>query len=172
MIDEPDEAVWRRVEVVKFSQKFVENPQGQNEQQVDMTLKSKLTQDMKWRQAFVLYMLEHLWMNVPKPESVKVATAEYRSRTDPFSDWLEDNVVLDPNGIIVLGETVRAYLRATGESSVGSIPNSRVLASYTGRLTSYLSKKVNNGLLTTGSKRINGKPMKGWFGFKVSDTAY
>ena len=164
-IDEPDEAVWRRVEVIRFSQKFVENPQAPNEHLIDPTLKAKMTQDTTWRQSFMLYMLDYLNVHVNKPESVKASTAEYRSRTDPFSDWLEDNVVSDPNGIIILSETVRAYLRHTGENASALPP--RVLSRYTGRLTSYLSKHTSNGLLSTGQPVINGKRARGWVGFKI-----
>jgi P4 family phage/plasmid primase-like protien len=86
-ITSDDGGTWRRLRVIEFNSKFVENPDptNPNEFMLDDSLKSKISQ---WAGAFASYLI-HIYNTkydvpdkVPEPEEVQCATNEYRKEQD------------------------------------------------------------------------------------------
>jgi len=98
-----DGGVWRRVEVVKYIAKFMENPRPceaePHQYQIDESISQKI-QD--WKLLFMIMLLEKYPEYNRKPEhgggtrpppEVKDATKSYKTKNDLISNWIDDNIV-------------------------------------------------------------------------------
>ncbi len=93
-IKSTDGGTWRRVRVIDFMAKFVENPDTNNkfEFKLDTTLKSKIK---TWAPAFASYLI-HLYTTmydvdnkIPEPPEVTASTDQYRREQDVFREYYE-----------------------------------------------------------------------------------
>ena len=89
-----DGGTWRRIRVIDFMSKFVENPDSNNEYEfkLDTTLKDKISQ---WAPAFVSYLI-HIYTTmydtpnkIPEPLEVKASTEQYRKEQDLLSEFFD-----------------------------------------------------------------------------------
>lgn len=89
-----DGGTWRRVRVIDFMSKFVDNPDPNTpyEYKLDGTLKDRINQ---WAGAFVSYLI-HIYTTmydvpnkVPEPNEVKASTEQYRREQDIFKEYFE-----------------------------------------------------------------------------------
>jgi P4 family phage/plasmid primase-like protien len=92
IINSDDGGTWRRVRVINFGSKFIENPDltNPNEFLLDDTLKTKISQ---WAGAFASYLI-HIYNTkydipekVPEPIEVQCATNEYRKEQDHIREY-------------------------------------------------------------------------------------
>jgi putative DNA primase/helicase len=99
-----DGGVWRRVEVVKYISKFMDNPRPceaePHQYQIDESISQKI-QD--WKLLFMIMLLEKYPEYNRKPENgggtrpppeVKDATKAYKTKNDLIANWIDDNIVL------------------------------------------------------------------------------
>lgn len=93
-INSDDGGTWRRLRVIDFGSKFVENPDptNPNEFLLDDSLKSKISQ---WAGAFASYLI-HIYNTqydvpnkTPEPEEVQVATNLYRKDQDFVREYFD-----------------------------------------------------------------------------------
>ena len=91
-ITSDDGGTWRRVLVVDFSSKFVDEPKKPNEFKIDTKLKDKIK---NWAPAFASYLI-HIYnteYNIPgnklEPEEVKISTNKYRQNQDIIRDYFD-----------------------------------------------------------------------------------
>ena len=102
-----DGGVWRRLEVVEFISKFVEDPQNENEYPRDEQLSEKLKE---WKEVFMGILLEYYKLykkeGLRPPEEVTKYTKEYQRNCDAYADFVavymkytgsEKNVVTLPD---------------------------------------------------------------------------
>ena len=96
-ITSDDGGTWRRIRVIPFPMKFVENPDSKNEfeAKIDTKLKEKITQ---WGPTFTSYLI-HLYMTkydnknkVTEPEEVMVSTNKYRKAQDLIREFFEARI--------------------------------------------------------------------------------
>jgi len=89
-----DGGTWRRIRVIDFMSKFVENPNPSEpyEFKLDTTLKDKISQ---WAPAFISYLI-HIYTTmydtpnrVPEPNEVKASTEQYRKEQDLLSEFFD-----------------------------------------------------------------------------------
>ena len=89
-----DGGTWRRIRVVDFMSKFVENPDPNNQYEfkLDTTLKDKISQ---WAPAFVSYLI-HIYTTMydipnkePEPAEVTASTTQYRKEQDLYREFYE-----------------------------------------------------------------------------------
>jgi P4 family phage/plasmid primase-like protien len=98
-----DGGVWRRVEVLKYVSKFMDNPRPceaePHQYQIDESISQKI-QD--WKLLFIIMLLEKYPEYNRKPEhgggtrpppEVKDATKSYKTKNDLISNWIDDNIV-------------------------------------------------------------------------------
>ena len=87
-----DGGTWRRIKVLLFGQKFVENPTKPNEHPLNPELRNKIK---TWGPAF-MYLLIHKYypiyqskgLSKLEPESVRNSTKTYKDNSDSFSEFL------------------------------------------------------------------------------------
>jgi P4 family phage/plasmid primase-like protien len=93
-----DTGVWRRVEIVEFSSKFVEkpNPEDPNQFPID----NKITEKIQlWKELFMAYLIDVYYAKykvegIKVPESVLRFTIEFQKMFDMYSEFI-DNVIVE-----------------------------------------------------------------------------
>lgn len=108
-----DTALWRRIRVVDFPSRFVENPSEPGEFKADKTIPSKIRENVSWKQTFMNILLDYYYKDITEPDEVKVKTNEYRQDNNEFYMWLCEHVVYRENDILKLKDVVDTY---TGRS--------------------------------------------------------
>ena len=92
-VNASDRGTWRRIRVVNFPSKFLEDPNPSNplEFKIDYELDERLSD---WKEAF-MYMLLQIYEDYKKngitePKEVTNATNEYKCDTDNFSQYIDE----------------------------------------------------------------------------------
>ena len=93
-----DGGTWRRLRVVEFPSKFVDEPIAPNEFQKDIRIPAKLK---IWKQHFMSLLLhtykKYLKEGLKEPECVLRFTNEYQKKSDVFLDYIGENIVETKN---------------------------------------------------------------------------
>jgi P4 family phage/plasmid primase-like protien len=90
-----DDGTWRRVRVVNFTSKFVDNPSegAENEFKKDNTISEKMD---NWKEAFMYVLTKHLkdykMYGIQEPESVMRHTNVFKQKSDKLVEYFEDNI--------------------------------------------------------------------------------
>jgi len=87
-----DTALWRRIRVIDFPSRFVDDPKEANEYKIDRTLPSRMREDLSWRQTFMKILIDYYYRDVKEPHEVKVRTNEYRQDNNELFAWLDENI--------------------------------------------------------------------------------
>ena len=154
-----DGGTWRRIRVVKFNSKFVENPDPNcpNEFPIDYDLQKKLKE---WAKPFFWLLTQHYQIfqekGNPEPEEVLCATNEYQEMNDNFSDFLVENIDSSiPSASLELGELYSLF-QLWFKKTISDKPPSRK------ELQQYLEKKWGPASINpkTGKKSWMGKRLK------------
>ena len=105
-----DGGVWRRLRIIDFNSRFVDNPVKPNEYKIDYNLKDKLK---KWKPYFTSILLHYY--NLYKiegnnePEEVLVATNRYKNENDKFTEFIDTQ--LNPsNNILTPYKQIYTYM--------------------------------------------------------------
>jgi P4 family phage/plasmid primase-like protien len=92
-----DIGTWRRVRVVNFPSKFVENPSKNTEAfefLIDEDLEEKL---INWKEAFMFMLLEehkiYRQQGIKEPYSVTKHTKEYQNESNQFVQFINENII-------------------------------------------------------------------------------
>lgn len=89
-----DGGTWRRLRVLEFQSRFVENPKEPNEFLVDTRLAEKM---MSWRNAFmgllIQYYQKYRKCGLVIPTAVHRFTKEYQSGMDQYQEFIETTIV-------------------------------------------------------------------------------
>jgi len=85
-----DTGIRRRMEIIEFGSKFVENPTEENEFKIDKSISEKIP---NWRELFMGYLLDVYYDKYSKegitvPEAVLKHTEEYHRQCDKYSDFM------------------------------------------------------------------------------------
>jgi P4 family phage/plasmid primase-like protien len=84
-----DGGTWRRIRVVEFTSKFVDNPIEDNEYPIDYDLPNKLD---SWRSHFMALLLEYYKLykveGITEPEEVLKCTNEYKRQNDHLAEFI------------------------------------------------------------------------------------
>lgn len=95
-----DGALWERIRVVKFLERYIENPDPNNphEHLADDTLKDALRKEASGVLAWLVRgCMEFQANGLHTPESVKAATTEYKETEDTLGQFVTDWFTLDPD---------------------------------------------------------------------------
>lgn len=101
-VNSDDGGTWRRLRVIDFNSKFVENPDPERPEEfmLDDTLKNKISQ---WAPAFASYLI-HIYTTkynvddkVPEPEEVQCSTNKYRKDQDFVREYYEASIETTTN---------------------------------------------------------------------------
>lgn len=96
-----DDGTWRRIRVIHFGSKFVDNPTKPNEFPIDTTLKTRMPD---WSQCFISYLI-NLYVNtyskmkyLKEPIKVLASTNQYKNDNNFYSEFVNDLLTITDNG--------------------------------------------------------------------------
>ena len=154
-----DGGTWRRIRVVEFTSKFVENPQTENEYPIDIELPQKMH---AWRPYFISMLIEYYKRYMKEgnrePEEVLMCTNDYKNANDYMSCFIGQNVEKKEGSFLVLDEVysdLRSWIKDDGVPiKTPSKPD----------LERYLSKALGRCVMHNHSKGFRGYKLKNKFG--------
>jgi P4 family phage/plasmid primase-like protien len=159
-----DTALWRRIRVIDFPSRFVEEPKEVNEFRIDRTLPSRMREDITWRQTFTNILLNYYNREVKEPLEVQLKTNEYRQDNNDFYNWLDENICYKEGSVIKMNDLCELY--------TGKKVNNKKTGKYREQLDKYLVEnkaKFNNHLLMWRDSCYNNIRYKGWLHLAFSD---
>ncbi len=154
-----DTALWRRIRVIDFPSRFVDDPKENNEYKIDRTLPSRMREDVTWRQTFVNILLEYYNKDIPEPNEVKIKTNEYRQENNDFFNWLEENVEYNENSILKLEDVCFMFL--------GKKIGPRSKTKFKKEIERYIKTKYHNVNNEYQDSKLNDTKYKGWLHFSI-----
>ena len=149
-----DTALWRRIRVIDFPSRFVDDPQESNEYPIDRTLPSRMREDISWRQTFMNILLKFYFQNVVEPEEVKIKTDEYRKENNDFYNWLDDNIVYQENNILKLKDLVELY--------TGKLCGTKMINPFKKEIEKFIKEKFKSINYKYQNTSHEGKSYRGW----------
>ena len=153
-----DTALWRRIRVVDFPSRFVDDPKDANEYKIDRSLPSRMREDLSWRQTFMNILLEYYYKDTVEPDEVKVKTNEYRKENNNFYNWLDENIVYSEGDILHLSILCEAFVgKKISQRSISKYR--KELEKYIEQNTEFKNKRVNHQMQDTS---YNGQKYKGY----------
>ena len=150
-----DTALWRRIRVIDFPSRFVDDPKDTNEYKIDRTLPSRMREDVSWRQTFMNILLDYYHKDVKEPIEVQLKTNEYREENNDFYNWLDENIEYKQNGLLHLKQLCQLYLN---KSKVHSSESCK----YRKEIQKYIKEKIPNIKSEYGVVKIDGVTYNGW----------
>jgi putative DNA primase/helicase len=158
-----DTALWRRIRVVDFPSRFVDDPKEENEFHIDRTLPSRMREDATWRQTFINVLLGYYYKDFTlEPPEVKVKTNEYRQDNNDFKNWLDENVEHCEGVILKLQDICQLFLKKNKVHSHESSKYKKMVESWIKERYPHL--KSQHDVVKNGDKSC-----KGWKHMKICD---
>ena len=160
-IPSDDGGTWRRLRVVEFTSKFVDDPDPNDPNQfpIDYTLADKLP---TWGEALIYLLIEHYKIykrvGLKEPKEVLLCTKNYQINNDTYAEFISDNIMEDAKSIVKIDEIYNYFKIWYKESySSGSCPNRK-------DLKDYMEKKYgkHDQVNTRTSQKI-----RGWKGIAI-----
>jgi P4 family phage/plasmid primase-like protien len=157
-----DTALWRRIRVIDFPSRFVDDPQEPGEYKIDRTLPSRMREDITWRQTFIKILLQYYYKDAKEPIEVQVKTNEYRQENNDFYSWLEDNMEVKENAVLCLKDVCQLYL---GKTKI----HSSISSKYKKEIEKYIKEKYKSLKWEYDVVRIGDKTPRGWKDLCIKD---
>jgi putative DNA primase/helicase len=159
-----DSALWRRIRVVDFPSRFVDQPKESNEYKIDRTLPSRMRTDVSWRQTFINILLDYYYKDVPEPSEVMTKTFEYRDENNDLMAWVQENIAFAKGKTLALRDVCAMYYEN----------KPRVGVKEKGKLKKQLEKclKQKFPLLNSACIKttIDKQSFQGWFDLKLLES--
>lgn len=151
-----DGGTWRRIRVVEFTSKFVDNPVEENEFPIDLELSQKLED---WKEMFMALLIEYYKLykmeGIQEPEDVLACTREYKRQNDHLADFIHSCTEKKESAFLSLND---AFAELKSWAKDDNIP---VKIPTKSELEKYLSKNL--------TKCVTGNNLKGFKGFKLKN---
>ena len=160
-----DTAIWRRIRVVDFPSRFVDEPKGPNDFKIDKELPSKLRTVVSWRQTFMNIILDYYYRQVLEPEVVKVSTRRYKSENNEVERWLTEHIQQKASAFLTLADVCTAV---GGDNMHHSTKRTKVKE----MVELFLTEKFHESKCYMQEKKVNGKTSRGWMGYVIIDIFY
>lgn len=157
-----DTALWRRIRVIDFPSRFVEDPIELNEYKIDKTLPSRMREDVTWRQTFMNILIDYYHKDIKEPQEVQLKTNEYRQENSEFYNWLEENIEQNDNRILNLKDVCTLF---TGKTNIPS----RVSSKYKKEIEKFIKVKYTNLNDKYKDSSFLGEKYKGWTGVCIKN---
>ena len=157
-----DTALWRRIRVIDFPSRFVDDPKEPGEYKIDRTLPSRMREDVSWRQTFMKILLDYYFTDVKEPLEVQVKTNEYRQENNDFYSWMDENVEEKTGGILKLKDICELY---TGKMKIPS----KMSTKFKVEIEKYIKTNFRNLKEKYADSKLNGERYRGWVGLQIRD---
>jgi P4 family phage/plasmid primase-like protien len=160
-----DTALWRRIRVIDFPSRFVDDPKEHNEYKIDRTLPSRMREDISWRQTFIKILLDYYYKDIIEPKEIRIKTNEYRQENNDFYNWLEENIEYKNDEILKLTDIVSLYL---GKTKIHSKESSK----YKKEVEKWIKERYKNVKWEYRIITYNDKQQRGWRDLFLKDTSF
>lgn len=157
-----DTALWRRIRVIDFPSRFLDDPKEVNEYKIDRTLPSRMREDVTWRQTFMKILLDYHFINVKEPIEVQVKTNEYRQENNDFHNWMDENLEKHKDGILKLKDVCQLFTEKT------KIPP-RMSNKIKLEIEKYIKEKHKDINHQYKDSYYNGERYRGWSGLQIKN---
>lgn len=153
-----DEGTWRRLEVVEFKSKFVDNPKEPHEFERDNYLSEKIK---RWKDVFLSWLIDKYYRiykekGIIVPTEILKYTMEYKKDSDKYIEFLDDVLVkTDPSSSILLDDLYEDFKSWITDNYTDTKPDSKKT------FRQFIKKKFKRN-------EINGSEVKG-FSYKNKD---
>ncbi|MFA5166598.1 MAG: phage/plasmid primase, P4 family [Candidatus Paceibacterota bacterium] len=128
VVSAEDDAIWERLVLVQFTERFVDNPIYDNEHPQDKYLKYKLEEEKSGILAWLVRgFLQWQEKGLDIPDSVKYTTDNYRTEQDAVGRFIDTECIIDNDEKVSASNIFRCYEQWTQTDSVKKL-NSREFA--------------------------------------------
>jgi phage/plasmid-associated DNA primase len=152
-----DTALWRRIRVIDFPSRFVDEPCEDNEYKIDRTLPSRMREDITWRQTFMNILLDYYSKDVREPLEVQLKTNEYREDNNQLYNWLEENVEYKDGEIIQLKDICELISK-----DLNIKMNNNKKGKIRTEIQNFIKEKFSTVNYNLQDTSFNNKKYKGW----------
>jgi P4 family phage/plasmid primase-like protien len=107
-----DDGLWRRMEVVEFKSKFVENPKEPHEFERDNYLSEKIK---RWKEIFLSWLIDKYYrvykvQGIVIPSEILKFTMDYKKNSDMYAEFLDEVIEKgDKTDVVSLTELHEEY---------------------------------------------------------------
>jgi P4 family phage/plasmid primase-like protien len=151
-----DTALWRRIRVIDFPSRFVDEPKEPGEYKIDRTLPSRMREDITWRQTFMKILIDYYYKDIKEPIEVQIKTNEYRQENNDFYNWLEENLEYKENEVLQINDVCQMYLNKIKI-------HSSISTKYRKEIEKYIKERYKNVVKWEyGVVKIGEKCFRGW----------
>lgn len=157
-----DSALWRRIRVVDFPSRFVDEPKATNEYKIDRTLPSRMREDITWRQTFMNVLLEYYYKDVKEPNEVKAKTKEYKDESNDIGVWLEENIENRDGSILTLADILACFLN-------GKDVKKKEMTKHRKNIENWLKESKIVDVWEIGTHKQDKRSVKGWKGLGMKN---
>jgi P4 family phage/plasmid primase-like protien len=109
-IDSLDGGTWRRIRLLEFLSKFVDNPKKSNEFKIDRKLKDKME---NWHEMFMWLLIQYhrryKQSGIKEPPAVTRVTDEYKENSDFYSQFFNEHMEKDLNAKISVKDAYKYF---------------------------------------------------------------
>ena len=89
-INSINEAVWRRIRVIDFPSRFVENPKRDNEYKIDRTLKQRMPTLAPYLMSLLIHYYTTYKDDASEPDEVLASTLKYNREANVFTEFIDN----------------------------------------------------------------------------------
>lgn len=158
-----DKALWRRIRVIAFISRFVETPKEPNEFKIDITLPSKIREDISWRQTLINILLQYYHSDaVPEPDEVRLTTNQYREDNDFNMEFVSTYLIKSEKSSLKWSELWDVYQTWYREIYGNVCSSKKDVKKY---FESFVFKKKDMSLRSLGGSR-------GWSGWELNTDVF
>jgi P4 family phage/plasmid primase-like protien len=147
LVPSDDGGTWRRIRVVEFTSRFVDNPVEENEFPIDTELSEKLE---TWKEYFMSMLLEYYKLykseGITEPVEVLQCTREYKRQNDHLADYIFQNVEKKDGGFLTINEAfqdLRVWIR-DDQIPIAKVPTKSDFEKYLAKHFACKCVSVNN----------------------------
>jgi P4 family phage/plasmid primase-like protien len=159
-----DGGTWRRIRVVEFTSKFVDNPKEENEFPIDLELGEKIE---KWKLYFIPMLLDYYKLykseGLLEPEDVLSCTRDYKRNNDHIADFIHNCIEKESSSFLSLND---AFLELKSWVKDDNIP---LKIPTKPELEKQLSKNLNKCLTRNNFKGFKGYKLKNRYSENLDD---
>ena len=151
-----DGGTWRRIRVVEFTSKFVDDPKEPNEFKIDYELTDKMRE---WPEHFISMLLEiykvYLKDGIIEPPEVLKCTMEYKAQNDHVALYLLNRVEKNANAFLSLDDIYTDFKTWVKDDGIimPKMPSKQ-------DIEKYLIRSVGKIATQFGVKGLNGQRLK------------
>ena len=151
-----DGGTWRRIRVVEFTSKFVDNPVEENEFPIDLDLPAKMEE---WREHFIPMLIEYFKLykqeGLHEPEEVLACTRDYKRQNDHLADFIHHCIEKKDSAFLSLNDAFMELKAWVKDDNINlKMPTKS-------ELDKYLSKNL--------IKCVSNNNFKGYKGYRLKN---